>query len=140
MPFELGKDWRLFVGSGTGSPETFSPLGGEGTLDVQRASDDIDLSSKDDATYKSGSYGLQAITLTVGGKCNLPDTALARLEAVVKSGTPNVNIQIRKGATTKFACPVAVGNLSWSGPQDGPCTYSFNMRNNGAPTVDALLS
>lgn len=139
MPFELGKDWRLYIGSGGGS-ETFAALGGEGSLEVQRASDDIDLTSKDDATYKSGSYGLQQITLSVSGKLNLPDTALARLETVIKSGNPNVNIQVKKGSTIKFACAVAVGNFSASFPAEGPATYSFNMRNVGAPTTDALFS
>lgn len=139
MAFELGKDWRLYIGSGGGS-ETFAALGGEGSLEVQRASDDIDLTSKDDATYKSGSYGLQSITLTVSGKVNLPDTALARLETVVKSGTPNVNIQVRKGASQKFVCAVSVGNLSVAYPAEGPATYSFNARNNGAPTTDTLFS
>jgi len=139
MAFELGKDWRLYVGNGAGT-EVFYALGGEGSLEHGRASDDIDLTSKDDAAYKSGSYGLQAITQSVSGKVNLPDTALARLEAVVKSGTPNVNVQIRKGATVKFACAMAVGNLSIQFPVDGPATYSFSLRNNGAPTVDALFS
>jgi len=140
MPFELGKDWRLWIGSGTGSPETYNSLGGEGSLEVARASDDIDFSSKDDATYKSGGFGLQQINFSVSGKLNLPDTALARIETVVKSGSPNLNVRIRKGASVKFEGPVAIGNLSVQYPSDGPATYSFNMRNNGAPVVDTLFS
>lgn len=139
MGFELGKDWRLYIGDGAGT-EVFVALGGEGSLEVQRSSDDIDFTSKDDSTYKSGGYGLQQITLSVSGKLKLPDTALARIETVVKSGNPNLNIQVKKGTTTKFACPVAVGNFSSSFPAEGAATYSFSMRNVGAPTTDALFS
>lgn len=137
MAYEIGKDWRVYVGDGAGT-EVFSALGGEGSFEMQRASDDIDLTTKDDATYKNGTYGLQQITFSVSGKVKLPDTALTRIDTVAKSGTPEVNIQIKKGSTIKFLGRVAVGNFSTSFPSDGPATYSFSARNVGAPTTDNL--
>lgn len=137
MAYELGKDWRVYVGDGAGT-EVFTALGGEGSFEMQRASDDIDLTTKDNTTYKSGTYGLQTITLSVSGKVKLPDTALTRIDTVAKSGTPEVNIQIKKGATTKFAGAVAIGNFSLSFPAEGAATYSFSLRNVGAPTTDNI--
>lgn len=118
----------------------FTQLGGEGSFELQRASDDIDLTTKDDTTYKNGTFGLMQITLSVSGKVKLPDTALTRIDTVARSGTPNVNIQIKKGATVKFACAVGVGNFSASYPADGPATYSFTMRNTAAPGTDAMFA
>lgn len=137
MGYELGKDWRIYVGDGGGT-EVFSALGGEGSFEMQRSSDDIDLTTKDDATYKNGTYGLQQITISVNGKLKLPDTALVRLDTVAKSGTPETNIQIKKGSTIKYQGRVSIGNFSTAFPSDGAATYSFSARNVGAPTTDNI--
>lgn len=137
MAYEYGKAWRIHVGDGAGS-EVFSALGGEGSFDWQRQSDEIDFTTKDDAVYKNSGYGLQSITFNVQGKLKLPDTALERIDTIAKSGTPEVNIKIMKGATEKFVGAVAVGNFSCSFPSDGAATFSFTARNVGAPSTDNL--
>lgn len=139
MGYEIGKDWRIFVGDGAGT-EVFTQLGGEGSFELQRASDDIDLTTKDDAVYKNGTFGLMQITLSVNGKVKLPDAALTRIDTVARSGTPNVNIQIKKGSTVKFAGAMGVGNFSASYPAEGAATYSFSARNTAAPTTDTLFA
>lgn len=139
MAYVLGKDVILKVGDGAGS-EVFTALGGEGELSWSRSSDEIDLTTKDDDTYKNSSYGLQSISIGVSGKVKLPDTALERVDTVAKSGTPNVNVQIYRRDTSVviFAGAVAVGNFSCEFPSGGAATYSFAMKNVGAPTTDDI--
>ena len=134
---QYGKDTRLYIGDGA-SPEVFSPIGGETTLDWKRSSDDIDLSSKDDGQYKSGSYGQQAITFTVQGNVKLLDTGLQKASDTAKSITPETNVQVKRGAIVCYEGRVGIGNFSATFPQAGSATYSFDMKNIGAPTVDDL--
>lgn len=138
MGVEYGKDWRIKIGDGAAPTEGFSVVGGEGSFDWARASDEIDLSSKDDGIYKSTGYGQQAITFSLNGKVKLPDVGLERVDDIAKTSPPEVNIQVVKGAIVKFKGKVAIGNFSCSFPNDGPATYSFSMKNVGAPTVDDL--
>lgn len=134
-----GKDVRLQIGQLVpAEPEVFTPIGGETSLDWKRQSDDVDLSSKDDGQYKSGSYGQQAITLTVQGLVKLPDTGLQAASDVAKNATPEVNVKIMRGAFVLFAGRVGIGNFSSTFPKDGSATYSFDMKNIGAPTTDDL--
>lgn len=137
MAKELGKDWRLYVGDGAGT-EAFDALGGEGSLEWGRQSDDLDFSDKDSGIYGSGGFGLQRITFNVSGNLTLPDDAFERLDTIAKSGNPILNVQIKKGAVVKYSGAVSVGNMSSSFPHDGPATFSFNMKNYGAPTVDDI--
>lgn len=139
MGIEYGKDWRIRVGDGADPAEVFSDVGGEGSFDWERASDEIDLSSKDDGVYKSTGYGQQAITFQVTGKVKLPDPkGLERVAELSKTSPPEVVIQIVKNDIVKFEGKVAIGNFSTSFPHDGPATYSFSMKNVGAPEVDNL--
>jgi len=137
MGVEYGKDWRINIGDGE-ETEAFDVLGGEGSFDWSRQSDEIDLSSKDDGVYKSSSYGQQAITFSVSGKVKLPDDGLERASEVAKTSPPEVNIKVMKGTIVKYAGKVGIGNFSASFPGDGPATYTFEMKNVGAPTTDDL--
>ena len=138
MAYELGKDWRFCVGNGATPTEVFTPLGGEGSFEMSRASDQIDLSSKDDATYKFNTFGLQTISFNVSGKVKLPDTALQRIDTIAKSGSPTVMIQIKKGSTIKFHAEVGIGNFSASFPNGDAATYSFTAVLTATPIVDNI--
>ncbi|HEX2594804.1 MAG TPA: phage tail tube protein [Rhizomicrobium sp.] len=134
---QYGKDTRLYIGDGA-STEAFNPIGGETSLSWKRSSDDIDLSSKDDGQYKSGSYGQQSITFTVQGNVKLPDVGLQAASDTAKSVTPERNIQLKRGAVVIYSGRVGIGNFSAEFPKDGSATYSFDMKNVGAPAVDDL--
>lgn len=139
MANEYGKDWRLFIGDGSGT-EVFTALSGETSFSFKRASQEIDLSDKDSGIYGSKSYGLQSITISYSGNLKLPDTVFARLFTVSKSGTPELNVQIKKGAIVKFASKVGIGNFSAEFAKDGPVTWSCDLSNVDAPTVDSLTA
>lgn len=139
MGYEYGKDWRIKIGDGQAT-EAFDNLGGEGSFEFKRSSDNIDLSSKDDGAYKAQGYGQQSITISVTGKLKLPDVGLERVLTVSKGSPPEVNIKIMKGAIVKFAGRIGIGNFSLSAPQDGAIPYSFDMSAVSAPTVDSIAA
>lgn len=134
MATERGADWRIEVKAE--AAEDYNSIGGEISFDWSRSSNEIDESTKDDGIYGSTSYGQQKISFRVNGNVKLPDSGLSRVAAVSKSSPPETLIRVTKGAIVKFEGLVAVGNFSSTHPKDGPVTYSFDMANKGAPTVD----
>jgi predicted secreted protein len=137
MGTEQGKEWRVKIGDGE-AVEGFLLIGGELSFDWSRSSQEIDESSKDDGAYGSTSFGQQKISIKVNGNVKLPDPGLERAAEVSKSSPPETRVQIVRGAVVKFDGLIAIGNFSTSHPKDGPVTYSFDLANKGAPTVDNL--
>ena len=137
MATEFGKNWRVKIGDGEAS-EAFDVIGGEGSFDWNRQSKEIDTSSKDDGAYATMGYGRQSITFSVSGKLKLPDVGLERVDEIAKSGTPEVNVQITKGAIVKYQGLIAIGNFSCSFPDNDVATFTFDMKAAAVPTVDDL--
>jgi hypothetical protein len=138
MATEHGIDWRIEIGDGATSAEDFDPIGGEISFDWSRSSNEVDESTKDDGQYGSTGYGQQKINFKVNGNVKLPDVGLLRASTAAKSSPPAVNIRVVKGAVVKYSGKVGIGNFSTTHPKDGPVTYTFDMVNQGAPTVDDL--
>lgn len=137
MAIEFGKNWRLKIGDGAGA-EVFSVISGEGSLDWTRQSKEIDTASKDTGQYGTMGYGRQTVSFKVSGKLTLPDTGLERVADIAKSATPEVHVQVVKGAITKFEGLVSIGNFSCTFPDDEVATYSFDMKVADVPTTDDL--
>lgn len=137
MAKEFGKNWRVKIGDGEVS-EAFDTIGGEVGFEWSRSSKEIDTSTKDDGQYATRGYGRQTVTIRVNGKVSLPDDGLERAAEVAKSATPEVNVQITKGAVVKFEGLMAIGNFSTSHPDDDVCTYSFDLSTAEAPETDDL--
>lgn len=135
MANEQGKDWRLYIKTGSNA---FTAIGGETSLSWKRASQEQDISDKDSGIYGAKTYGQQTITFTVNGNLKLPDAGFTAMEAAAKASPPQIEVQIKKGATIKFQGQVAIGNFSADFPKDGPATWSADMSNAAAPTVDNL--
>lgn len=140
MGYELGKDWRIHVGDGAIPTEAFVVMGGEGSFEFTRASQEIDLSTKDDGEYALGDFGTQKITIAVSGKLKLPDASIQRIFTVSKSTSKRTKMKIRKGTTDKFLGEVAIGNFSMSAPTEGAVTYSFTATASAVPTVDDIAA
>ncbi len=137
MATEQGADWRIEIGDGESGSEGFDPIGGEISFDWGRTSTEQDESTKDDGVYGSTSFGQQKINIRANGNLKLPDPGISRASTVAKT-TREANVRIVKGAIVKFAGPVGIGNFSTTHPKDGPATWSFDMVNRGAPTIDNL--
>lgn len=134
MSNEFGKDWRVHIKSGA----AFIAIGGETSLRWGRSSAEQDVGDKDSGTYGATSYGQQKITFAVGGNLKLPDAGFTAAETASKASPPQIEIQIKRGNVIKFQGLIAIGNFSAEFPKEGPATYSLDMANAAAPTVDNL--
>lgn len=134
MANEFGKDWRVHFKSGA----AFIAIGGETSLRWGRSSQEQDVGDKDSGVYGATSFGQQKITFAVAGNLKLPDAGFTAAENASKASPPQIEVQIKKGATIKYQGMVAIGNFSAEFPKEGPATYSFDLANAAAPTVDNL--
>lgn len=137
MGTEYGKDWRFKIKTASG-PDVFTAIGGETGFSWKRSSQEVDLSDKDSGSYGSSSFGQQKVSISVNGNVKLPDTGIQEVAGVAKSGTPEVEVQIVKGAAVKYHGLSGIGNLSVDAQKDGSVTFSFDTSNIGAPIVDDL--
>ncbi|MBM7407056.1 MULTISPECIES: phage tail tube protein [Sphingomonas] len=135
MANEQGKDWRINVKTGANA---YAPVGGETSLEWTRSSAEQDQSDKDSGIYGATTYGQQKIAIKVAGNLKLPDAGFTALEAASKLSPPEIEVQIKRGTVIKFQGLIAIGNFSASFPKDGPATYSMDLANAAAPTVDNL--
>jgi len=135
MANEQGKDWRVAIKTGS---NVFTPIGGETALDFTRSSAEQDQSDKDSGIYGATTYGQQKIALKSSGNLKLPDAGFTAAEAASKLSPPEIEVQIKRGTVIKFQGLVAIGNFSANFPKDGPATWSMDMANAAAPTVDNL--
>lgn len=134
MANEQGKDWRLFIKAGN----ALIPVGGETSLSMKRASEKQDTSDKDSGIYGSSQYGQQTVSFSLSGNLKLPDAGFTALEAASKLSPPNIEVQLQRSGVVKYDGMVSVGNFSADFPTKGPATYSCDMDNAAAPTVDDL--
>ena len=135
---KLGKDFRLKVSDGGGTP-AFVTIGGEGTLSFNGSSDKIDISSKDDGQTKSVAFGQSEYSIDLAGVLSLPDIGIGFLDTAAKAGVP-IDIKIMVGATAKYAASVYVGNRKIDFSNNQAVKYSFTLSSNGAPSTDSLFA
>lgn len=136
---EYGKDWVVAAGV-AGSPETFTEIGGQTSLDWKTSTDKIDLSTKEDGNLKVQGFGQSTIDFTVQGKVKIPDTALSLIYTASQASPPVIDIQVKKGAVIKYEGSVGIGNFSTSAPNADAVTYSFDMSAAAVPTVNDLMA
>lgn len=134
MAYEQGDNWRLHIKVGN----AYVPIAGETNLEWQSQNTENDISDKDSGVYGATQYGNKKITFTVAGNLKLPDPGFAALEAASNASPPAADIQIKKGTIIKYQGPVGIGNFSATFPKGQPATYSVNLANSAAPTVNAL--
>jgi hypothetical protein len=139
MGTEQGRETRLYISDGSQVPN-WLPIAGETTNSPKRTSTELDTSSKDDGIYGSTDYGQQKITVSVSGNVKLPDPGLERVDDVSKLSPPVEMVRIMRGAVVRFEGLMAIGNFSCDFPNAGTATYSFDLANKGAPTVDNMTA
>lgn len=143
MAEELGQNFKLYVGLGTGSPETFTVVAGQKGLTREVATALIDVSSKTSGTYGQQVPGRGTLTINVTGQRVLPDAnGLERVYALAQSRTAaNFRIVNTLPSPTKipFQCSMYVANFSQQDDDQQGGTYSFQLTvASTAPTVDDL--
>lgn len=139
----LGNNYRLWIESTT--PGTFNEVKGQTTLRLNRTSDQIDTSTKDDFPYGTSAPGLKGLTIDFELYPNLPDaTGYTRLETLSQGSSP-VNFQIRKGGSTGvmpgdvvFAASLNIGGITVDMGKNDVVKASGQLSLAAPPTTDVL--
>lgn len=134
MANEQGRDWRVKVKSGA----AFVAIGGETNLTFKRSRAEQDIGDKDTGDYDATSYGRKKIAIQVSGNLKLPDAGFSVLNAASNASPPHVEVQIVRGDSIRFQGVIAIGNLDATFPKEGLATYSYDLANAAAPTIDDL--
>ena len=144
MGKKLGNDYRLWIESTT--PGTYFEIKGQQDLTVNRQTQQIDTSSKDDFPYGTSAPGLK--TMTINCECfpNLPDAnGYTRLETIGLASNPTpTNFQVRKGGSSGTGSDVVleasfyVGDFNTAKPKNGVVSVAFTLTLAAAPTTDVL--
>lgn len=140
----LGNDYRMWIESTT--PGTYNQIAGQQTLSTSRASQQIDISDKNNSPYALSTGGLLDYSITLEGLADLPDAnGFTLLETKFLAQDPWM-FQVRKDgnsgadpADVVFKGSLNILELSVSYPQNGAVSYTARFGLNAAPDVDALL-
>jgi hypothetical protein len=134
MGKKLGNDYRLWIESAT--PGTYNEIKGGTSLKINRTSNLIDTSTKDDFPYGTQAPGLKALTIDSEIYPNLPDAnGFTKLEAAAAGSTP-IGFQIRKGGSEGVS--MYVGNFNTDMGKNDVVTCDFQLTLAAAPTTDTL--
>jgi hypothetical protein len=142
MAKKLGNDYRLWIESAT--PGTYNEIKGQTTLRVNRTSDKIDTSTKDDFPYGTSAPGSKALTIDFELYPNLPDAnGYTRMETLSQGSDP-VNFQIRKGgssgadADAVFEASMYIGGITTDMGRNDVVKASGQLSLAAAPVTDVL--
>lgn len=136
---QLGKNFRLMISDGTATPN-FVPIAGEQKVSRKSSSDSIDTSSKDDGSYKTGTFGQKTISIAANGVTKIPDAGYTRLYAVQKLAVPETEFQIVNTVNDEivFHATMGVGNFSDDYDQKTGATWSVDLALAATPIVDIV--
>lgn len=140
----VGKDYLLYINTGTALSPTWTLIGGQRSADLSRSADSIDVSHKTSGGWKSNKAGLRGWSIDLDALVLLSDAALPYLEKAFNDGAeihvrlqyPNMTEQTGWGSLTDF---------SLATPHDGEASMTGTIEGNGAlssrsPSVDPVAA
>lgn len=127
----VGKDFLLYINTGTAGLPTWTLVGGQRGSSLGRTADSIDLSNKTTSGWKSIKAGLRGWSIDLDSLVVLQDAGMQALEEAFMGGLeinikleyPNGTIQTGWGSLTDF---------SMETPHDGEASLKGTIEGNGA--------
>lgn len=127
----VGKDFLLYINTGTVNSPTWTLIGGQRGASLGRTAEEIDISHKTSGGWKSSKAGLRGWSIDLDGLVLLQDTGLQALEYAFMNGLeinikleyPDLSYQTGWGSLTDF---------SMEAPHDGEASIKGTVSGNGA--------
>lgn len=135
----LGNNLRLQVEQAVAG--TYAEIKGQQNLSVNRSSQQIDQSTKDNFPYGSSAQGLRSVSIPATFVPDLPDANGYDRLRTLANGTSPFNIRIVNSADANavvFECSVYATDRSDSMDMNAPGASSWTFVNSTAPVTDAL--
>lgn len=129
----VGKDYLLYINTGTVADPVWTLIGGQKSSDLNRTADSIDVSHKTSGGWKSNKAGLRGWSIDLAGLLLLQDAGVAALDYAFTNGL-EINIRLRYPDGT---CRTGWGSLtdfSETNPDDGEAAIKGTIEGNGAIT------
>lgn len=140
----VGKDFLLYINTGTVGSPTWTLIGGQRNASLSRSADEIDLSHKTSGGWMAKKPGLRGWSIDLDALVIMSDTGLAAMEYAFQNGL-ELNI--------KLVYPDGTSQTGWGGltdfgldnPHDGEASLTGTINGNGAltdraPTVTPLVA
>lgn len=127
----VGKDWLLYVNTGTVAAPVWTLIGGQRGSSLSRTADEIDVSHKTSDGWKSSKAGLRGWSIDLDGLVLLTDAGLEALEVAFSTGA-EINVKFEypdKKFRTGWG---SITDLSIETPHDGEASLSGTITGNGA--------
>jgi len=137
----LGKDYLLYVNTGTAAVPIWTLIGGQRGGSLGRSADSIDVSSKTSNGWKSALAGLRSWSVDLDGLVMLQDLGLQVLDQAFMAGS-EVNIRFVYPDATFQGGWGSITDFSLDAPHDGEASLKGTIEGNGAldsRIVDAII-
>lgn len=130
MAAQKGRLMLLKVEVGT-SPETFTTIGGIRSTTMTINNEQVDITTKDDAPWRSllGDAGLRSLSFS-GTGVFLDDAAINEMEDRATDGAiEGFQIVFGNGDSVEFSAQVST--MDWAGEHNGEQTYNVTLESSG---------
>lgn len=127
----VGKDYLLYVNTGTVAVPVWTLVGGQRGASLARTADSIDISHKTSGGWKSMKAGLRGWSIDLDGLVLLQDAGLQALEAAFMDGL-EVNIKLEYPDGTVQTGWGSLTDFSMETPHDGEASLKGTIEGNGA--------
>lgn len=126
-----GKDIIISIWNATGSK--LLAIKGQKSLKLNRKADSIDITTKDDADWKSKMAGMKEWSLDTDGIYVTSDESHRELSAAFENSSPVlVKITNKKTQSDMFGGLASITDYSFEAPYDDAMTYSLSLEGMGA--------
>ncbi|WP_418565514.1 phage tail tube protein [Pyramidobacter piscolens] len=126
----VGKDYLLYVNTGTADVPVWTLIGGQRSADLSRSADEIDVSHKTSGGWKGSKAGLRSWSIDLGAMVVLDDTGLSALETAFQNGS-EINVKLKYPNNTMQTGWGSLTEFSLSTPHDGAAEISGTISGNG---------
>jgi predicted secreted protein len=122
----VGKDYLLFVNTGTAYVPVWTLVGGQRSASLGRTTDEIDTSCKTSGGYKSAISGLRGWSIDLDGLLLLQDNGIAAFDRAYEQGK-SVNIKLLYPDSTFRVGWATLTDYSNEAPHDGEASLSGTL-------------
>lgn len=126
----LGKDYLLYVNTGTVEVPVWSVVGGQRSTSLSRSADEIDCSHKTSGGWKITKAGLRSWSMELESVVVLSDEGAAAMDYAFENGK-EVNCKFVYPNSDEFVGWGSVTDYSMETPHDDVATISCTISGNG---------
>lgn len=122
----------------TTTPGTYTVIGGQSGATLNRETNLIEVTSKDDGQWASSVPGVRSWSVDCEGFMVASDAALDKLENIwLANGTVKVEIALPSGK--KYSGNALIESLPLEMPADDAVSFSLSLTGTGALTITAAV-